>query len=101
MSARDLGVREYWRIGEVARVLGRDDRFWRDVFDRGLVAGYRTERGDRYFRASSAREFLRGMEAAEAGRPRAVDEATAAQQAVREGQRAWLSQMRQARRAAG
>lgn len=60
VSMDELVLREYWKPGEAARVLGRGSAFWTARFDAGEVEGYRTEKGHRHLLAESARAFLRG-----------------------------------------
>lgn len=60
-STSELQHREYWRLGETARVLGRTARYWAQRFEAGDVQGYRSETGQRWINADSAREYLRGL----------------------------------------
>jgi hypothetical protein len=63
MTVEDLKHREYWTPTEAARVLGRTAAYWRDLLDRKAVTGYRTETKRAQINASSAREYLRSLEA--------------------------------------
>jgi hypothetical protein len=60
-----LTIKEYWTPHETAIVLGRNSKFWRDLFDQKKVGGYShfSKKGRRYrkIKADSAREYLESL----------------------------------------